>query len=169
MAGPRGRTAGGGDVALGGGLVVRDGELVLLGDASPAADPGLVLRVAARATYDGLPIAAATLARLGAEAPVLDGPWTDEQRDALVALLDAGDNTVGIFETLDQHDLVTRILPEWQPVRSRPQRNAFHRYTIDRHLVESRGPRLPPDPARVPPRPAPGRRLAARPGQGHPG
>lgn len=144
MAGPRGRGASGADVALGRGIVLRDGEIAINADAVPAADPGIVLAVAAHAAYDGFPIARATLTRLGEEAPSLDGPWTADQRDALVGLLDAGETSVQVFETLDQYDLVTRILPEWRTVRNRPQRNAFHKYTIDRHLVEcsSRASRL---------------------------
>ena len=54
-----------------------------------------------------------------------------------------------VLETLDQHELFGRSLPEWEPVRSKPQRNAYHRFTVDRHLweaaanaAESRRPRV---------------------------
>jgi [protein-PII] uridylyltransferase len=136
IAGPRGRGVTGADVALGPGIVLRDGEIAITADAVPAADPGVVLSVAAHAAYDGFPIARATLARLDDEAAILDTRWTDDQRAALVGLLDAGEPSIDVFETLDQYNLVTRVLPEWRTVRNRPQRNAFHKYTVDRHLVE---------------------------------
>ena len=42
-----------------------------------------------------------------------------------------------VIEALDQLGLWERFLPEWEPVRSKPQRNAYHRFTVDRHLWEA--------------------------------
>jgi [protein-PII] uridylyltransferase len=55
----------------------------------------------------------------------------------LVELLGCGPAAVATIEALDQRGLWTRILPEWSHTRSRPQRNAYHTFTVDRHLVEA--------------------------------
>jgi [protein-PII] uridylyltransferase len=54
-----------------------------------------------------------------------------------VALLLEGQAAIPVLEALDQRNLLVRVLPEWAPVRSKPQRNAFHRYTVDRHLWQT--------------------------------
>jgi [protein-PII] uridylyltransferase len=64
-------------------------------------------------------------------------PWPAGASDDLVALMLEGEAAIPVFESLDQRDLLVRVLPEWAPVRSRPQRNAFHRYTVDRHLWQT--------------------------------
>jgi [protein-PII] uridylyltransferase len=118
------------------GVVEQDGEVVLARSADPEADPVLVLRAAAAAAQAGLPLAPRTLDRLAC-CPPLPVPWPAEARDAFIALLGAGQAAVGVWEALDQEDLVTTLLPDWERVRNRPQRNPLHRHTVDRHLVET--------------------------------
>ena len=117
-------------------VVEQDGEVVLARDAAPETDPLLVLRVAEAAARHGLPIAPTALARLAVSPPVPE-PWPPAARDALVRLLSTGAAAVPVFEALDQAGLLVRLLPEWQAVRSKPQRNSYHRFTVDRHLVEA--------------------------------
>jgi [protein-PII] uridylyltransferase len=117
------------------GVVEQDGEVVLARAANPAQDAVLVLRAAAAAAQSGLPFAPRALARL-AECPALPVPWPDEARDALIALLGAGPNAIAAWEALDQEGLLTALIPDWERVRNRPQRNPLHRFTVDRHLVE---------------------------------
>jgi [protein-PII] uridylyltransferase len=118
------------------GLVEQDGEVVLARSADPATDPVLPLRAAAAAAQAGLALAPRALARL-AGCPPLPVPWPDEARDALAALLGAGQAAIGVWEALDQEELVSRLLPDWERVRNRPQRNPLHTFTVDRHLVET--------------------------------
>ncbi|HMA45854.1 MAG TPA: [protein-PII] uridylyltransferase, partial [Frankiaceae bacterium] len=119
------------------GVVEQDGEVQLARDAVPADDPVLVLRAAAAAARAGLPFGPYALDRLVAEAPPLPVPWPDAARDALVALLGAGPPAVPVVEALDQVGLLVRLLPDWTRVRSKPQRNPYHRFTVDRHLMEA--------------------------------
>ena len=118
-------------------VVEQDGEVVLARDAEPAADAVLPLRVAAAAAQSGLPISRHTLHRLSAECPPMPDPWPRAARDALVSVLEAGPPAVAVLEALDQIGLLVRLVPEWQSVRCKPQRNAVHRFTVDRHLVEA--------------------------------
>jgi [protein-PII] uridylyltransferase len=118
------------------GAVEQNGEVVLARDARPERDPVLPLRMAAAAAQTGLPLAPHAVERLAATAAPMPVPWPQEARDALVALLGAGHSAVPAWEALDQAGLVERLLPDWARVRSRPQRNPVHRFTVDRHLVE---------------------------------
>jgi [protein-PII] uridylyltransferase len=117
------------------GVVEQDGEVVLARAAAPASDPVLVLRAAAAAAQAGLPLAPRALARL-AECPPLPVPWPGDARGALIAMLGAGPSAIGVWEALDQEGLLTALIPDWERVRNRPQRNPLHRFTVDRHLVE---------------------------------
>ncbi len=136
LAGPKGR-GGGGDVALEPGLVARDGEIVLVSEADPAADTSLALRVAAASAERDLPMSRSTLERLAKRAMAPDGEWPPPVLNALLRLLGAGRPAIAAVEALDQQGVWMRYLPEWSPVRNRPQRNAYHRFTVDRHLLEA--------------------------------
>jgi [protein-PII] uridylyltransferase len=118
------------------GLVEQDGEVVLARQADPAADPVLVLRAAAAAAEAGLALAPRTLARLQ-QCPPLPVPWPPGARDALVTLLGTGQAAIGVWEALDQEGMLPGLIPDWERVRNRPQRNPLHTFTVDRHLVET--------------------------------
>ncbi len=119
------------------GVVEQDGEVVLARDADPWADPVLVLRVAGAAARADLPLAPHALDRLATESAPVPSPWPADARDAFVDLLGTGHRAVPVLEALDRAGLLVRLIPEWAQVRSRPQRNPVHRFTVDRHLMEA--------------------------------
>jgi len=131
------RTPGGQRRPLADGVVEQGGEVVLARDADPWADPALVLRAATAAARAGLPLAPHALDRLATESAPLPAPWPPAARDAFVDLLGTGHAAVPVLEAFDQAGLLVRLLPEWARVRSKPQRNPVHRFTVDRHLSEA--------------------------------
>ena len=60
-----------------------------------------------------------------------------ERSTRKVVLSAAGRALIPVVEALDQMGLWVLVLPEWEAVRSKPQRNAYHRFTVDRHLMEA--------------------------------
>jgi [protein-PII] uridylyltransferase len=119
------------------GVVEHDGEAVLARDARPNLDPVLPLRAAAGAAQAGLVLSPATVERLALECPPLPPVWPDAARDALVSLLGAGSPAIPVWDSLEAAGLIVGWLPEWEPIRYRPQRTPVHRHTVDRHLVET--------------------------------
>lgn len=119
------------------GVVEYAGEIVLARDARPDTDVGLVLRVAAASADTGLPIGAATLSRLAANAPEMPVPWPRESLDDLLVVLSAGPTTVATIEALDRTGLWGRLLPEWDAIRDLPPRDIAHKWTVDRHVIET--------------------------------
>ena len=119
------------------GVALVNGEIRLADDIDPADDPTLVLRVATAAARHRARIDRDSLNRLGERTQVWPDPWPAGASDDLVALLLEGDAAIAVFEALDQRNLIVKVLPEWEPNRSRPQRNAYHRYTVDRHLWQT--------------------------------
>ncbi|GGI06053.1 bifunctional uridylyltransferase/uridylyl-removing enzyme [Egicoccus halophilus] len=59
--------------------------------------------------------------------------WSDPERDRFVRVLWRGGVMLSALAELDDVGVLTAMLPEWEPLRGRPQRNPYHRYSLDRH------------------------------------
>jgi [protein-PII] uridylyltransferase len=119
------------------GVAVSGAEVVLDRGVRPGVDPLLLLRAAAEAAERGLALAPATAARLAREGAALPEPWSAEARNLFTRLLAAGSGLLAVWETLDETGALTRVLPEWERVRLLPHASVVHRFTVDRHLVET--------------------------------
>jgi [protein-PII] uridylyltransferase len=119
------------------GLALSSGEVVLDRRARPGADPLLLLRAAAEAAERDAVLAPATAARLARDGAPLPNPWPAAARHLLVRLLASGRGLLGVWETLEETGAVDRILPEWERIRLLPHASTIHRFTVDRHLVET--------------------------------
>jgi [protein-PII] uridylyltransferase len=119
------------------GVALSAGEVVLTRAARPAEDPTLLLRAAAAAAERAVELAPATATRLVAECPPLPEPWPPAARQALVRLLAAGPGLLPVWETLEETGALDAVLPEWQRIRLLPHASVIHRFTVDRHVVET--------------------------------
>jgi [protein-PII] uridylyltransferase len=133
LRGPGGRR-GSGDRIMAEGVMLRDGRIHVAADADGTVSALRALEAACAAAEEDVPFDRASLTRLRAtSAPT----WDVWERAGFVRLLRSGTNAVPVFEALDHEGVLELLLPEWAHVRSRPQRNAYHRYTVDRHLLEA--------------------------------
>jgi [protein-PII] uridylyltransferase len=119
------------------GIALSGGEVVLDASARPADDPLLLLRAAALAAEHDAALGPATAARLVREAGSLPDPWPTSARHLFVRLLAAGHGLLPVWETLDETGALERILPEWERIRLLPHASPIHRFTVDRHVVET--------------------------------
>jgi [protein-PII] uridylyltransferase len=116
---------------------VTEDEAVLMAGADVVGDASLSLRLAAVAAEKNLPINRDALNLLGRKAPTPPVPWPDDLRSVLIRVLLTGPPAIAALEALDQRHLLERSIPEWSAVRNKPQRNPYHRFTVDRHLLEA--------------------------------
>jgi [protein-PII] uridylyltransferase len=130
--GPGGRLARR-DHVLADGVVLREGRVRIAPEQN--VDAALVLRAGAAAAGRGADLDRDALERFRTELD--DVVWAPDARDEFVALLGAGRDAVPVLEALDHVGVLERLLPEWPRVRALPQRNAYHRFTVDRHLLEA--------------------------------
>ena len=118
------------------GVVVVDDEANIADDAD-VDEQSYVFRFAASAAHAGVPMGGRSLRMLASRGVPPGQEWTDATRRAFISLLGSGSAVMHTVESLERYGLFSRYLPEWRAVRSLPQRNAFHTYTVDRHLLQT--------------------------------
>ena len=118
------------------GLIIHQGEIGLDRQTKPST-PLLGLRAGALAARQGLVLSPVTADNLGAHTPAIEAPWPDEARETLLEMLATGQNLLPVWEALDLAGCITRWIPDWEPIRARPQHNPIHRHTVDRHSVQA--------------------------------
>jgi [protein-PII] uridylyltransferase len=111
----------------------------IVGDATPPGEPprdaGSVLGSLADAAAAGR-VPSPSLMDAIEDADVPDPVrWDAPMRSAFLRLLRAGDAGAAMLDVLDRLGLLGRYLPAWPAVRCRPQRDPYHRSTVDAHLV----------------------------------
>jgi len=118
-------------------VVLVDGAAAIDVGAPVGNDQGLLLRLAVAAAENEARLDRDSLDLLVDWGPDLRTPWRPEIRELFVRLLLTGYRAIHVVEALDHVGLFTRLLPEWEPNRSKVQRNQYHRFTVDRHLLEA--------------------------------
>lgn len=101
------------------------------------ADPAAVLTHAAATARAGGRPDREVLTRIADAMPTPAEPWPRRTRDAFTDLLSSGPGMIRVVEALDHVGAWERFVPEWSAVRSRAQRTPYHRFTVDRHLLEA--------------------------------
>jgi len=114
-----------------------DGSLLTISPTAELDDPALLLEVANVAAERRSFIEHETLERLAALGPLIPKPWPAGMRDRFTDLLRHGRAAIPVIEAFDQVGLMSALVPQWEPTRCKPQRNAYHRFTVDRHLLEA--------------------------------
>ena len=122
---------------VGKGLYLINEEISIASDIDMGTDPGIGLRAAATAAQRGLPLSIEACIQMAEDFVNLPTPWPRQSREDLVALIGAGEFMINVWEALDQSGLIEKWIPEWGHVRFLPQRNALHRHTVDRHMLET--------------------------------
>ena len=133
------RRAGGGPQldSIADGVAILDREVVLTAAADPSKDPELSLRVAYEAAHRKLAVSAASAGRMAAETAVATEPWPRSANRLMVNLLASGKGLVSVWDELDYAGVIDKWLPEWSAIRLRGSSSPVHRFTVDRHSIET--------------------------------
>lgn len=133
------RRAGGGPQldSIAPGVAILDREVVLTTAADPSKDAELSLRVAYEAANRKLAVSEASAGRMAVEMVAPTEPWPRSANRLMVNLLASGQGLVSVWDELDYDGVIDTWLPEWSAIRLRGSSSPVHRFTVDRHSIET--------------------------------
>lgn len=120
--------------AVGDGCVVQEGRLEVVAVTHPRDDPAGWLRVFRRSIRGDVPLGRGSLNRLQESVTGAELRWTPEARQLFLEILQSGDEGVRALEAMDAAGFLAALVPQWEGVRCLPQRDHYHRFTVDMHL-----------------------------------
>ncbi len=94
------------------------------------------LKLAVAATVNKLRIEPDLYRTIAASFKV-DYPLKQDIVEELLKLFSFGDDALDSILNLEYYGILSKILPYWASVRNKPQRNAYHTYTVSRHLIQT--------------------------------
>jgi [protein-PII] uridylyltransferase len=99
-------------------------------------DPATCLKLACASLEYSKDIDSTTLADISWQIPERVR-WNSEMKDLFLKLLAGGHLGKDVLEKLDRYNILEKYLYFWPEVQNKVQRNALHKYTVDRHLLET--------------------------------
>ena len=63
--------------------------------------------------------------------------WSERLLTPFLRIVRTGEHGVAALDVLDRLSWLPSLLPAWADVRCRPQRDPYHRYTVDTHLTRA--------------------------------
>jgi [protein-PII] uridylyltransferase len=119
------------------GCVVKDGRLEVVATTNVAENAAGWMRVFRQSALRGVPVGRHSINRLHEEIRVATKPlpWSAETRDVFLDVLQAGDGGARVLDEMVMGGLLPALIPEWEVIRAFPQRDLYHRFTVDRHLI----------------------------------
>ncbi len=97
----------------------------------------LPFRASAASSEHHIPLSPAAIKTISNVRPLPDQAWPREVLESFLRVVRSGDEAITTLEILEQENILSHYIPEWEIVRNLRQHNAYHRYTVDRHLLET--------------------------------
>ena len=112
-------------------------EICVDSSALAGKDASVALKLAALSLSAGFALCPDALQACADHLGPVEGEWEPQLLQSLVAVMSYGSDSVALMERLDHYGILDKLWPEWKAVRYLPQRNAYHTFTVDRHLIEA--------------------------------